>query len=165
MIQIKQIPPPVNVKIILQYRGTNQALRVEPDSTRIGQAKMYAEKKFPNTVKEVLLLEIEVFTGRTILISLESKCVYWYSHFENPAERNLISDSGAKVLESEILTDSENIFFIGKFTTTHIISMADYRFEEYHFVAIFDRNPGLIDFIKKNRSSLEFDIKSREFLD
>lgn len=130
-------------KIILQYRGTNIVLRDIPSSSDIRDVELiHRVTTFGNTSEKFPLL-LNLFDGTRIMLAFNSRSIYWKTKAED--KEFWICDNQSKVIENEILIDSENIFIIGKFTFLKNLSLSDVRSEEYHYTAIFKSSKTMVD--------------------
>lgn len=134
--------PNTKGKLILQYKGTNTILRNSPDSSDVREVILrYKESTFGNTT-ETFPLFFNLLDGTEIMLAFSSRSIYRKGKSGN--EEFWISDNESKIIENEIVIDTENIFITGSFTFLKAISLSEARLEKFHYTAIFKRTESLV---------------------
>ena len=126
--------------IILQYRGSNLALRDEKASTIVScELKAHRFRLLEQIRPEELTLQFRIDDfDRDIVMIFKSKDIHWQG-INNVWPR----DEEGKVIENEVFAHSAQVLFIGafrvtKFIETHQAKGLERYLEDYNYTAIFE---------------------------
>ena len=125
-------------KIILQYRGSNLALRHERASAIAScELKAYRFRLLEQMQPEPLTLQFRVDDfNKDVVLLFQSNDIHWQGN-----SNAWPKDEAGQIVENEIFIDETRVFFIGSFRATKFMETnhLEKYLEDYKYTAIFER--------------------------